>query len=64
VSGGRSAIRGDHGFSDDVRGGYGIGVRLYIPYVEMIRIDLSFGDSARAGFGINEKAVAQRNRVR
>ena len=52
------------GFSDGVIGGYGIGLRLYIPYVNMIRLDLSFGDGAHGGFGINEKAVAQRNRVR
>ena len=30
----------------------------------MIRLDLSFGDGAHGGLGINEKAVAQRNRVR
>ena len=52
------------GFSDGVIGGWGIGLRVYIPYVNMIRLDLSFGDGTHGGFGINEKAVAQRNRVR
>jgi len=59
-----SAWGNSDGFSDSVIGGYGIGLRLYIPYVNMIRIDLAFGDGAHGGFGINEKAVAQRNRVR
>ena len=51
-------------FADGFIGGYGIGLRLYIPYVNMIRLDLSFGGGAHGGLGINEKAVAQRNRVR
>jgi outer membrane protein assembly factor BamA len=59
-----SAWSDSDGFSDGVIGGYGIGLRLYIPYVNMVRLDLSFGDGAHGGFGINEKAVAQRNRVR
>ncbi len=45
-------------------GGGGIGLRVYIPYVNMIRLDLSFGSGVHTGLGINEKAVAQRNRVR
>jgi hypothetical protein len=59
-----SAWSDSDAFSDSVLGGYGIGLRLYIPYVNMIRLDLSFGDGAHGGLGINEKAVAQRNRVR
>jgi outer membrane protein assembly factor BamA len=51
-------------FSDSFIGGGGIGLRLYIPYVNMIRLDLSVGSGVHAGLGINEKAVAQRNRVR
>jgi outer membrane protein assembly factor BamA len=51
-------------FSDGVITGGGIGLRLYIPYVNMIRLDLSVGNGLHAGLGINEKAVAQRNRVR
>jgi len=56
----------DHpdGFSDGFIGGAGIGLRLYIPYVNMIRLDLSVGSGVHGGFGIGEKAVAQRNRVR
>ena len=56
----------DHsdGFSDGFIGGGGIGLRLYIPYVNMIRLDLSVGSGMQGGFGIGEKADAQRNRVR
>jgi outer membrane protein assembly factor BamA len=50
-------------FSDFIGGG-GIGLRLYVPYVNMIRLDLSFGRGVHGQLGINEKAVAQRNRVR
>ena len=52
------------GFSDGFIGGGGIGLRLFLPYVNMIRLDLSVGSGVHAGLGINEKAVAQRNRVR
>jgi outer membrane protein assembly factor BamA len=52
------------GFSDGFIGGGGIGLRLFVPYVNMIRLDLSVGSGVHAQLGINEKAVAQRNRVR
>lgn len=52
------------GFWDGFIGGGGIGLRLYIPYVNMIRLDLSLGSGVHRGLGIAEKAVAQRNRVR
>jgi outer membrane protein assembly factor BamA len=52
------------GFEDGFIGGGGIGLRLYLPFVNMIRLDLSFGSGVHAQLGINEKAVAQRNRVR
>jgi len=52
------------GFSDGVIAGGGIGLRLYIPYVNMIRLDLSVGSGVHGGIGIGEKAVAQRERVR
>ena len=52
------------GFPDGFISGGGIGLRLYIPYVNMIRFDLSVGSGVQGGFGIGEKAVAQRNRVR
>jgi len=56
----------DHsdGFSNSFIGSGGIGLRLYIPYVSMIRLDLSVGSGVQGGFGIGEKADAQRNRVR
>ena len=47
--------------------GYGFGIRLLIPYVDMIRFDFAFGEPG-AGltrqFGIGEKAVQQRDRIR
>ena len=52
------------GFSDGFIGGGGIGLRLFVPYVNMIRLDLSVGSGVHGQLGINEKAVAQRNRVR
>lgn len=52
------------GFWNGFVGGAGIGLRLYLPYVDMIRLDLSVGSGVHGGFGIGEKAVAQRNRVR
>jgi outer membrane protein assembly factor BamA len=59
-----SAWSDSDGFSDGFIGGGGIGLRVYIPYINMIRLDLSVGSGVHAGLGINEKAVAQRNRVR
>ena len=53
------------GFSDGFIGGGGIGLRLFVPFVNMIRLDFALGDgNAHAHFGINEKAVGQRMRVR
>ena len=59
-----SAWNHPDGFSDGFIRGGGIGLRLYIPYVSMIRLDLSVGSGVQGGFGIGEKADAQRNRVR
>jgi outer membrane protein assembly factor BamA len=59
-----SAWNDPNGFSDGFTAGSGIGLRLYIPYVSMIRLDLSVGSGVHGGFGIGEKADAQRNRVR
>jgi len=52
------------GFSDGFISGGGIGLRLFVPYVNMIRLDLSIGSGVHGQLGINEKAVSQRNRVR
>ena len=52
---------------DPFIGGGGIGLRLVVPFVNLVRLDLSFGDpngSALFQLGVNEKFVAQRNRVR
>jgi outer membrane protein assembly factor BamA len=55
--------------SDEFSGGFiaggGIGLRIFLPFVNMIRLDFALGDGdTHAHFGINEKSVAQRNRVR
>jgi outer membrane translocation and assembly module TamA len=52
------------GFSDGFISGGGIGLRLFVPYVNMIRLDFSYGSGVLGQLGLNEKAVAQRNRVR
>ena len=52
-------------FSSGVIAGGGIGLRIFLPFVNMIRIDFALGNGSPHGhFGINEKSVAQRNRVR
>ena len=57
------SLSGD--FSQGFIAGGGIGLRLYLPFVSMIRLDFALGDgNAHAYLGINEKSVAQRNRVR
>ena len=53
------------GFSEGFIAGGGVGLRLFVPFVSMIRLDFAVGDgSSHAHFGINEKAVGQRMRVR
>lgn len=57
-----------HGdFHENWIGGGGIGLRLIVPSVVMVRFDLAFGEEG-AGIGIyigsQEKAVLQRDRVR
>ena len=47
--------------------GYGFGVRLLVPFVEMIRMDFGWGEPGggmRFHFGLFEKPVMQRFRVR
>jgi len=67
------AIFGDAGsawshsgeFSPGLIGGGGIGLRLFVPFVSMIRLDFAVGDGdLHTHFGISEKSFAQRNRVR
>jgi outer membrane protein assembly factor BamA len=49
----------------DVIGGGGVGLRIYVPYVSLLRLDFSLGDGGfHRTLGINEKAVAQRNLIR
>lgn len=52
-------------FSRGFIAGGGIGLRIFLPFVNMIRLDFALGDgNAHGHLGINEKSVAQRNRVR
>ena len=47
--------------------GYGVGLRLLVPYVDVIRLDLGWGEpgqGATAYFGVSLKAARQRQRVR
>ena len=48
-------------------GGYGVGLRLLVPFVDVIRLDLAWGEpgeGASAYFAISLKAARQRQRVR
>ena len=48
-------------------GGYGTGLRLLVPFVDVIRIDVAWGEphrGASAYFGVSLKAARQRQRVR
>ena len=68
VFGDLGAVWNDPGeAADRFIGGGGIGLRLVVPFVNLVRLDLSFGQpdgSALFQLGVNEKFVAQRNRVR
>ena len=47
--------------------GYGVGLRLLVPFVDVVRLDLAFGEpggGARFAVGIRLKADKQRDRVR
>jgi outer membrane protein assembly factor BamA len=59
-----SAWTESNDFSRNTIAGGGVGLRLFVPFVDMIRLDFSFGDGFQTAVGINEKAVAQRGRVR
>jgi len=69
----QAALFADLGIAwDDSQGnrwldGYGFGIRLLVPFVDMVRIDFAFGEPG-AGltnqFGIGAKAVQQRKRIR
>ena len=52
------------GFSGGFIDGGGIGLRLFVPFFNMIRLDLAVGSGLHGQIGIDDKAVAQRNRVR
>ena len=47
--------------------GYGAGLRVLVPFVDLVRIDVAWGEpgqGATAYFGISLKAARQRQRVR
>jgi outer membrane protein insertion porin family len=51
----------------DAIDGYGVGLRVLVPFVDLIRIDVAWGEPGRgasAYFGISLKAARQRQRVR
>ncbi|NIR47661.1 BamA/TamA family outer membrane protein [candidate division KSB1 bacterium] len=53
--------------TDNFIGGYGVGLRFLVPFVNMFRFDIGFGEpgeSFRVHIGAFEKPVAQRFRVR
>ncbi len=67
------ALFGDLGIAwEDSQGnrwldGYGFGLRLLVPFMDMIRVDFAFGQPGRglnSQIGIREKAIKQRRRVR
>ena len=63
ADGGSAWNDGDQ-WTDNAIGGAGIGLRIFVPFVDVIRIDLAVGHGSHVMIGINEKSVAQRNRVR
>jgi len=54
----------DDDFSGNAIAGAGVGLRFFVPFVDVIRLDFSIGNGFHSTVGINDKAVAQRNRVR
>lgn len=59
----------NHGgqFSKNFIGGVGVGIRVIVPFIQMIRLDLGYGQRAQGlvpHFGIREKAFYHRRRVR
>ncbi len=47
--------------------GYGFGLRLLVPFLDVIRLDFAFGEPGKGlnrQIGIGEKAIKQRRRVR
>ena len=57
----------DRPVADQIIGGLGLGIRLLLPSVSMLRFDFGVGESGAAitlRIGSNSKAVAQRQRVR
>lgn len=54
-------------FSKNFIGGVGVGLRVIVPFIQMIRLDLAYGQSRQGlvpHFGIREKAFYHRRRVR
>jgi len=54
-------------FSNNFIGGAGVGLRVIVPFIQMIRLDFAFGQRGEGlvpHFGIREKAFYHRRRVR
>ncbi len=62
-----TAWNGGEDFTRNMIGGGGFGIRLIIPFVDVVRLDFGFGQSGQGiltCFGIREKAYYGRQRVR
>lgn len=62
-----SAWNDGNEFGENLIGGAGFGIRLIVPYVNMVRLDFGLGQPGHSmipHFGVMEKAVYQRRRVR
>ncbi len=54
-------------FTKNFIGGVGVGLRVIVPFIQMVRLDLAYGQHAQGllpHFGIREKAFHHRRRVR
>jgi outer membrane protein assembly factor BamA len=58
--------RADFDFRSGITG-YGVGLRLLVPFVDLVRLDLAWGQPGLGPsfcFGVSLKATRQRQRVR
>ena len=57
----------DHFSASEAIDGYGVGLRVLFPFIDVIRLDLAFGEPHQGvvfAFGVSLKADKQRDRVR
>jgi outer membrane protein assembly factor BamA len=61
------AWNGHEGEARSAIDGYGVGLRILVPFVDVVRVELAWGEPERgasAYFGVSLKAARQRQRVR